>query len=104
VRVQCIGQQFWGWGELGWENGLRLGNDLLSTVKMGWGWGFAKHGKERGFCKLRIAGPIFRQLHCGTNLFINPFAPELNPSPQRYLTRFCTGDFAFCFCISLICA
>jgi transcription termination factor Rho len=24
----------------------------------------------------------------------NPLTPELNPSPQRYLTRFFTGDFA----------
>ena len=71
--MQCIGQRFCGWGWGGMGNKLRLGNDLLSTVKMGLGGGergFAKHGKERGFCKLRIAGPIFRQLHCGTNLFI----------------------------------
>jgi hypothetical protein len=25
---------------------------------------------------------------------INPLTPELNPSAQRYLTRFFTGDFA----------
>jgi hypothetical protein len=34
--MQCIGQQFLGWGggvRVG--NELRLGNDLLSTVKMG---------------------------------------------------------------------
>jgi hypothetical protein len=33
LRVQCIGQQFWGWRWGGSE--LRLGNDLLSTFKMG---------------------------------------------------------------------
>jgi hypothetical protein len=27
-------------------------------------------------------------------LFINPLTPELNPSAQRCLTRFFTGDFA----------
>jgi hypothetical protein len=26
--------------------------------------------------------------------FFNPLTPELNPSAQRYLTRFFTGDFA----------
>jgi hypothetical protein len=25
---------------------------------------------------------------------INPLTPELNPSAQRWLTRFFTGDFA----------
>ena len=37
--MQCIGQQFWswGWGLGGVRNKLRLGNDLLSTVKMGLG-------------------------------------------------------------------
>jgi hypothetical protein len=27
-------------------------------------------------------------------IFINPLTPELNPSVQRYLTRFFTGSFA----------
>jgi hypothetical protein len=27
-------------------------------------------------------------------LLINPLTPELNPSAQRCLTRFLTGDFA----------
>jgi hypothetical protein len=33
---------------------------------------------------------------------INPLTPELNPSAQRYLTRFFTGDFASWSCISLM--
>ena len=73
--MQCIGQQFLGWGggvRVG--NELRLGNDLLSTVKMGLVGDLESMGRRAGgegdFCKLRIAGPIFRQLLCGTNLFI----------------------------------
>jgi hypothetical protein len=27
-------------------------------------------------------------------IFINPLTPELNPTTQRCLTRFFTGDFA----------
>jgi hypothetical protein len=27
---------------------------------------------------------------------INPLTPELNPSAQRYVTKFFTGDFAYC--------
>jgi hypothetical protein len=35
--------------------------------------------------------------HVGVNLeYINPLTPELNPSAQRCLTRFFTGDFASC--------
>jgi hypothetical protein len=26
--------------------------------------------------------------------YVNPLTPKLNPSAQRYLTRFFTGDFA----------
>jgi hypothetical protein len=29
-----------------------------------------------------------------SSLYINPLTPELNPSAQRCLTRFFTGDFA----------
>jgi hypothetical protein len=44
---------------------------------------------------------ILRQLRKDFNhnlpfsvLTINPLTPELNPSAQRYLTRYFTGDFA----------
>jgi hypothetical protein len=37
--------------------------------------------------------------HCPENLLkyikINPLTPELNPSAQRYLVRYFTGDFYF---------
>jgi hypothetical protein len=29
-----------------------------------------------------------------TKTYFNPLTPELNPSAQRYLTRFFIGDFA----------
>jgi hypothetical protein len=39
---------------------------------------------EQNFSKIRFhVGPLF-----------NPLTPELNPSAQRLLTRFCTGGFA----------
>jgi hypothetical protein len=31
----------------------------------------------------------------GQCYFLNPLTPELNPSAQRFLTRFFTRDFAF---------
>jgi hypothetical protein len=36
------------------------------------------------------AGHVYKS----TTLYIYPLTPELNPSAQRYLTRFFTGDFA----------
>jgi hypothetical protein len=35
-----------------------------------------------------------QQMHQLFIQFINPLTPELNPSAQRCLTRFFTGDFA----------
>jgi len=46
--VQCIGQRFCGWGWGGMGNKLRLGNDLLSTVKMGLGGGGGGDLQSRG--------------------------------------------------------
>jgi hypothetical protein len=40
--------------------------------------------------------------HTAAKQFLNPLAPELNPSAQRCLTRFFTGDFASLTCISLM--
>jgi hypothetical protein len=42
-------------------------------------------GVSRKLCSFKILG-----FHIG----INPLTPELNPSAQRRLTRFFTGDFA----------
>jgi hypothetical protein len=46
---------------------VAVGNDLLSTVKMGLG-GFGTRWKERDFVNC-TAGRIFRQLHFNTNLY-----------------------------------
>jgi hypothetical protein len=47
-------------------------------------------------CRVSLPRLLFA---CGTNslmyvLTVNPLTPELNPSVQRWLTRFFTGDFA----------
>jgi hypothetical protein len=48
-QIQCSAQQFWavGWGG-GVGSALRLGNDLLSTVKVGFGVGICKAREVRG--------------------------------------------------------
>jgi hypothetical protein len=47
--------------------------------------------KKIDFCKLYS---VFAQIHCIQNT-INPLTPELNPSTQRSLLRFFSGDFKF---------
>jgi hypothetical protein len=53
-----------------------------------------------GICETECASPtalIAAAVYSGArqyNCHINPLTPELNPSAQRYLTRFFTGDFA----------
>jgi hypothetical protein len=39
------------------------------------------------FCRLMFSSSVFRVMS------VNPLKPELNPSAQRCLTRFFTGDF-----------
>lgn len=55
----------------GWRDGKRVavGNDLLSTVKMGLG-GIWKAWEGEGDFVNCTAGPIFRRLHFNTNLYI----------------------------------
>jgi hypothetical protein len=36
-----------------------------------------------------------KQIIRGKNTLVNPLTPELNPSAQRCLPRFVTGDFNF---------
>jgi hypothetical protein len=41
-------------------------------------------------------------VHCQRQFWINPLTPELNPSAERCLTRFFSGDLLLEPCISLI--
>ena len=57
--MQCIGQQFWGWVWGGVGSELRLGNDLLSTVKMGLGGDLESMGRRGDFVNCALLDLFF---------------------------------------------
>jgi hypothetical protein len=56
--------------------------NTINTVRTKGGGFNIKAGVEYGNCEVDNSATL------------NPLMPELNPSTQRYLTRFYTGDFA----------
>jgi hypothetical protein len=62
------------------------------------------HNSDAERIMIYVAGLLVKKIETSNTVWIdfNPLMPELNPSAQRYLTRFLLGILILEPCISLI--
>jgi hypothetical protein len=104
LRVQCIGQQFWGWGELGWETGCGWGMTYCRLLKWAGGGDLGSMARRGDFVNCALPDLFFVSFTavqiCSLTLLRRNEIPPRNVAWRDFVL----GILLLEPCISLICA